>query len=103
VFGAQIGCLDPAQAEFRPIRTSTSGSSSSNDGSTGSSENSSGKKVKTVRYLHDPASWQRLWDEVGAATGTRWRVEAQWVGGLPFRIPGFPEKSYYLKFAVYQI
>ncbi|OAQ82644.1 porphobilinogen deaminase protein [Purpureocillium lilacinum] len=103
VFGAQIGCLDPAQAEFRPIRTSTSGSSSSNDGSTGSSGNSSGKEVKTVRYLHDPASWQRLWDEVGAATGTRWRVEAQWVGGLPFRIPGFPEKSYYLKFAVYQI
>ncbi|KAI0450222.1 hypothetical protein F5B21DRAFT_491663 [Xylaria acuta] len=25
-------------------------------------------------YLHNAASWQRLWDEVGARTGTRWRT-----------------------------
>lgn len=25
-------------------------------------------------YLHNAGSWQRLWDEVGARTGTRWRA-----------------------------
>ncbi|KAK0609972.1 hypothetical protein B0T17DRAFT_473363, partial [Bombardia bombarda] len=29
------------------------------------------------RYLHNEASLQRLWDEIGASTGTRWRVEAE--------------------------
>ena len=27
------------------------------------------------RFLHNAASWQTLWDEVGTATGTKWRVE----------------------------
>lgn len=27
------------------------------------------------KYLLDSESWQRLWDEVGEATGTRWRAE----------------------------
>ena len=29
-----------------------------------------------TRYVHDPDSFQRLWDEVGAKTGTKWKVEA---------------------------
>ncbi|KAK8022745.1 porphobilinogen deaminase Hem3 [Apiospora rasikravindrae] len=29
------------------------------------------------RFLHDAATWQRLWDEVGEATGTRWRTEVE--------------------------
>ncbi|KAK7909036.1 hypothetical protein PG985_014914 [Apiospora marii] len=32
------------------------------------------------RFLHDGASWQRLWDEVGEATGTRWRTEVEMEG-----------------------
>ncbi|KAK8091538.1 hypothetical protein PG997_001899 [Apiospora hydei] len=31
------------------------------------------------RFLHDAATWQRLWDEVGEATGTRWRTEVEMV------------------------
>ncbi|KAI8957367.1 hypothetical protein F5Y11DRAFT_360899 [Daldinia sp. FL1419] len=27
------------------------------------------------RFLHNAASWQELWDEVGEATGTRWRTQ----------------------------
>ena len=27
-------------------------------------------------YLHDPTSMQRLWDEIGQATGTEWVVDA---------------------------
>lgn len=27
-------------------------------------------------YLHDAASSQKLWDEIGGATGTKWVVEA---------------------------
>ncbi|KAI1149982.1 hypothetical protein F4825DRAFT_428327 [Nemania diffusa] len=34
----------------------------------------SGKAGSDKVYLHDGRSWQRLWDEVGARTGTRWRA-----------------------------
>lgn len=39
------------------------------------SERSPTKEGKT--YLHDVASLQKLWDEIGEATGTQWRVEAR--------------------------
>ncbi|KAK8075989.1 methyltransferase domain-containing protein [Apiospora phragmitis] len=29
------------------------------------------------RFLHDAATWRRMWDEVGEATGTRWRTEVE--------------------------
>jgi SAM-dependent methyltransferase len=28
------------------------------------------------RYRHNPQSWKELWDEVGEATGTKWKVDA---------------------------
>ena len=28
-------------------------------------------------YLHDAASLQKLWDEIGEATGTKWVVETR--------------------------
>ena len=28
------------------------------------------------RYRHDPASFQKMWDEIGEKTGTRWKVDA---------------------------
>lgn len=27
------------------------------------------------KYVLDPESWRRMWDEVGEATGTSWRTE----------------------------
>ncbi|KAI1451663.1 hypothetical protein F4805DRAFT_450567 [Annulohypoxylon moriforme] len=30
---------------------------------------------RTKRFLHNAASWQELWDEVGELTGTAWRTE----------------------------
>jgi hypothetical protein len=35
------------------------------------------------RYLHDETSFQRLWDEVGERTGTRWKVHLDVLGPLP--------------------
>ncbi|KAI1111692.1 hypothetical protein F5Y14DRAFT_453789 [Nemania sp. NC0429] len=34
----------------------------------------SGRAGSDKVYLHDAGSWQALWDEVGARTGTRWRA-----------------------------
>lgn len=34
-------------------------------------------------YRHDPTTWKRLWEQVGAETGTRWEVETwmeKWAG-----------------------
>ncbi|KAI1446502.1 hypothetical protein F5Y02DRAFT_64234 [Annulohypoxylon stygium] len=31
--------------------------------------------AKRSRFLHNAASWQELWDEVGKLTGTAWRTE----------------------------
>lgn len=55
-----------------------------------------------TRYLHDLGSFQKLWDEIGLATGTSWIADAQWVGDLPFQIPGFPEDTLYMKFVIRQ-
>ncbi|KAK1767601.1 hypothetical protein QBC33DRAFT_569922 [Phialemonium atrogriseum] len=76
IFGAQIGCPQPG--EIKALMGAG------------------------TRFAHDPESLQKMWDEVGERTGTKWRVEAGWVGELPFQIPGFPEEIRYLKFAVYQ-
>jgi hypothetical protein len=38
----------------------------------GDKKGSSGRSV----FRHDEASFKKLWDEVGEATGTKWRVEA---------------------------
>ncbi|KAJ9249617.1 hypothetical protein DTO207G8_6591 [Paecilomyces variotii] len=29
-----------------------------------------------LRYKHNPESWQKLWDQVGSETGSKWKVEA---------------------------
>lgn len=34
------------------------------------------------RYLHDGESMQRLWDEIGERTGTRWKVKAELSHGV---------------------
>lgn len=40
-----------------------------------------GKEVWNIRggtrFAHSPESFQRMWDEVGGKTGTRWRVDAE--------------------------
>jgi SAM-dependent methyltransferase len=48
IFGRQVGCLDP-----------------------GSQKGPRGEG----RYLHNAESWQRLWDEVGILTHTKWRTQ----------------------------
>lgn len=48
IFGRQVGCKDP-----------------------GSQKGPRGEN----RYLHNAESWQRLWDEVGILTRTKWRTQ----------------------------
>ncbi|KAI0104981.1 hypothetical protein GGR51DRAFT_200211 [Nemania sp. FL0031] len=47
IFGRQVGTLSPRD---------------------------NGKAGSDKVYLHNGASWQKLWDEVGERTGTRWRA-----------------------------
>ncbi|KAH7029525.1 uncharacterized protein B0I36DRAFT_364056 [Microdochium trichocladiopsis] len=70
------GSLSP-QSPLSP--SSRPGSSSIRSGGSG------GSPALTMqggdkRFLHDARTWQRLWDEVGEATGTRWRTEVDWLG-----------------------
>ncbi|KAF7556973.1 hypothetical protein G7Z17_g1044 [Cylindrodendrum hubeiense] len=53
-----------------------------------------------VRFLHDVSSLQKLWDEVGEKTATKWQVKAEIMKKMPFQIPGYPEDGVYLKYAV---
>ncbi|KAM0545789.1 hypothetical protein ACHAPJ_011213 [Fusarium lateritium] len=57
-------------------------------------------KTGNTRYIHNLSSLQTLWDEVGEKTETKWKVDAELLGKLPFQIPGFPEDTRYLKFSV---
>ena len=40
-----------------------------------------GRRDGVSRYRHDPESFRKLWDSIGEETGTKWRVEAEF---LPF-------------------
>ncbi|KAI5459043.1 hypothetical protein BGZ63DRAFT_361579 [Mariannaea sp. PMI_226] len=53
-----------------------------------------------VTYLHNLDSLQLLWDEIGEKTGTKWRVDAKWIGKLSFQIPGYPDYTMYLGFVI---
>ena len=55
------------------------------------------------RYLHDQSSFQRLWDEVGAATGTRWNVDVVELSPLPIPIPSFGDDSRIIRYSVQQL
>lgn len=48
IFGRQVGCEDPG------LQTGPRGH---------------------ARFLHNPETWQRLWDVIGEETNTRWRTE----------------------------
>ncbi|KAK5996710.1 Methyltransferase prhM [Cladobotryum mycophilum] len=53
-------------------------------------------------FLHNPGTLQRMWDEVGEATGTRWRVEAAFLDKKAEELPGLSEDCWYLGWAVYR-
>ncbi|KAF9875975.1 hypothetical protein CkaCkLH20_06421 [Colletotrichum karsti] len=68
----------------------------------GSTEPKGSENEGRKRYLHDQSSFQRLWDEVGAKTGTRWRVWMEHVEVVQ-SIPGFGDSARYSQYAVYQV
>lgn len=78
IFGRQIGSVVPGEEV-----TSRSG--------------------QNAKFLHDVSTFQRLWDEVGQKTGTRWSAEVDVIETIPVQIPGFGENARYCKFGVYQI
>lgn len=54
-------------------------------------------------FLHDQESFQRLWDQVGVLTGTRWTVEMEFVGDRLAKIPGFGGESKAVRYGVYRV
>ena len=40
------------------------------------------------KYRHDAASFQRMWDEIGEKTGTKWSVKADLYEAIGWRKPG---------------
>ena len=63
-------------------------------------------EVRTARrtlWLHDQESFQRLWDEVGEETGTKWRAEVQHTGELPVQIPGMGNDARASSYVVYRV
>ena len=54
-------------------------------------------------YLHNPESFQQLWDEVGNMTGTRWAVQFEPDGGLSSKLPGIEKDTLAVKFTVHQV
>ncbi|KAL3956270.1 hypothetical protein ACCO45_009116 [Purpureocillium lilacinum] len=54
-------------------------------------------------YLHDRNSFQRLWDEVGMLTRTKWKVVLEASGEGPRVLPSFGKNAQPVNFIVYQI
>ncbi|PHH86623.1 hypothetical protein CDD83_9978 [Cordyceps sp. RAO-2017] len=54
-------------------------------------------------YLHDRDSFQRLWDEIGRLTKTRWKVEMEVVGEATYLLQRLERGSLPMSFTIYQI
>lgn len=54
-------------------------------------------------YLHDKNSFQRLWDEVGFLTNTRWTVEMEAAGEKIRDLPRVEKDAQPVNFAIHQI
>jgi hypothetical protein len=57
---------------------------------------------QSASYLHNQASFQRLWDEVGQATNTKWIVSLQLVEETLDSIPGVSKDVRSTTYGVYQ-
>ncbi|KAL6886127.1 hypothetical protein HDV57DRAFT_489776 [Trichoderma longibrachiatum] len=53
-------------------------------------------------FLHNQESLQKLWDEIGTKTGTRWRLEVSFIEERRVDLPGFGEEDRYIRFGIYQ-
>ncbi|KAF7545440.1 hypothetical protein G7046_g9565 [Stylonectria norvegica] len=62
-----------------------------------------GRTSHRSAYLHDQASFQRLWDEIGSLTRTRWKVQIEPTGEPVAKLPGFASEAYPVNFTIYQI
>lgn len=77
VFGRHVGSLEPGDRAFA-------------------------SHLSEEQYLHNQESFQRLWDEVGEQTGSRWEAKVEVIGKMP---PGYEylgEAARYTRFAVWR-
>ena len=61
-----------------------------------------GKQSEDRPYVHTPSTFQNLWDEVGNATGTRWRVETDLID-TGEAAPWAPQELKIMTFVIHQI
>lgn len=54
-------------------------------------------------YLHNEHSFQRLWDEIGKMTSTKWLVKCEVDGSIETHHPGFHKDAVPMNFTVLQI
>lgn len=54
-------------------------------------------------YLHDRQSFQKLWDEAGCLTGTRWRVEMEETQEDMDVVAGVPQNVVPVNYAIFQL
>lgn len=55
-------------------------------------------------YLHDERSFQKLWDEVGKITGTRWKVQVKKTGQLSTQdFKDISEDVFPMDFTIHQV
>ncbi|KOS19869.1 hypothetical protein ESCO_005583 [Escovopsis weberi] len=55
------------------------------------------------RFLHSADSFQRLWDEVGKLTRTKWRVEVEPASIDVAQLPIFPKDVQAMNFTIFQV
>ena len=57
----------------------------------------------TARFLHDPETFQEMWDEAGRKTGTKWKAASALISTMKIQFPGWPDESRYLGWVVRQV
>lgn len=71
-------------------------------GSLESGDRAFASHLSEEQYLHDQGSFQRLWDEIGDKTGSRWEAKVEVIAKMP---PGYEylgEAARYTRFVVWR-
>lgn len=81
IFGRQVGSVTPGKGRLASME----------------------KPDGVHQFLHDQESFERLWDEVGEMTGTKWKVEVDMLGPMPAGYAYMGESARYSRFAIWRM
>lgn len=80
IVGGQLGSSNPREVPRTGVRLTVPAQKKDKIDGNNEDENAQNAVEITTKYWHSPSTFRQMWTEVGERTGTKWDVEARFVG-----------------------